>query len=220
MKLLLIHSHQSVRQKLKTVLSNEYFSIDAAADVRKGLVSVCVNQYDVVIVEHCLPQIDAEWFCSELRTRKQTVPILVLTDEDSRAGMSCLNNGADDFLCDPLAMDELIARVRCLMRRPRGMHVNVVTVGPLRLDRSRRVITCNDRDVPLTRQEYLILEFLMLRRGAVVTKSEIIENTWDDPDERFVEGAFDTHLYRIRKKIGRRGQRLIHTYVGRGYRLG
>jgi DNA-binding response OmpR family regulator len=220
MKVLIIHSHSIVRNNLKTVLGDEYFLVDAVGDICNGVISTCLNDFNVVILEHALPQIDAEWFCVEIRKRGRTVPILVLVSDDQAAGIACLEKGADDFMRIPFETTELLARARCLARRSGDIHEDLITIEHLTIDRRARVVKTSGRDISLTQKEYLIVEFLALRQGAIVSKREIIEHCWAESEDLSLTASVDTHIYRIRRKIRVRGRTLIRNITRRGFRLG
>ena len=220
MKVLIIHSHSTVRNNLKTVLGDEYFLVDAVGDICNGVISTCLNDFNVVIVEHALPQIDAEWYCAEIRRRGRTVPILVMVRDDQSAGITCLEKGADDFIRIPFETAELLARARSLSRRSAEMHPDVITIEDLTIDRRAHVVKMNERDISLTQKEYMIVEFLALRQGAIVSKREIIEHCWAESEDLSLRASVDTHIYRIRRKIRIRGRTLIRNITRRGFRLG
>lgn len=220
MKILIIHSDSELRNNLKSLFEGKCFSVDAIGDIRSGFVSASVTDYAVIIVEHALPQCDAEWFCRFIRDRERTMPILVLATDDDATGLSCLENGADDFVRCPFSMRELFARTQCLARRPRDVQPDIITIEHVTIDCRARIARCGKREVPLTQKEFMILEFLALNRGTIVSKSEIIEHNWSESDGRFLNATLDTHIYRIRKKIERRGRCLIHNVMRRGYRIG
>lgn len=217
--LLIVEDDRGVRESLRRALQLEGYEVDTAADGRSGLEMAGSDDVDAVILDVMLPAVDGLEVARRLRTQGVTTPILMLTARhqvtDRVAG---LDAGADDYLVKPFALDELLARVRALLRRtgPSGATESLV-IGDLQLDPAGRRVTRGGREVQLTRTEFDLLELLVHNAGIVLTREVILERIWGF-DFETSSNSLDVYISYVRRKLeADGGTRLIHTVRGVGY---
>lgn len=218
MKVLVVDDSERLRRSLAQGLSHSGFAVDAAADGEEGLAFATHGEYDAIVLDLMLPRMDGLDVLRRLRRDGSRAHVLILSAKDQVAerieGLKC---GADDYLTKPFDFDELVARLRALVRRKYGTKSPLQTVGPLTIDTARRTVVRGDRPVHLTRSEYAILEYLVARRGTVVPKAELIDHLYADAGEGS-ENAVEVYVHQLRKKIQEPGEPdLVETRRGHGY---
>ena len=215
MRILLIEDEPDLAGVLRKALAEAGFSADVALDGEEGLFKARGCDYDAVVLDLMLPRLDGWSVLRKLREEKQT-PVLVLTARDGVADkVRGLNLGADDYLTKPFQLDELIARVRALIRRSAGHPSPVVRVGDVEVDTAARVVRRAGADVPLSAKEYAILELLVLRRGTLVTRGMLYEHVYGEDDDT-LSNVVDVHVSNLRRKLAPADD-LIETRRGQGY---
>jgi DNA-binding response OmpR family regulator len=221
MRLLLIEDDRKAARLLVRGLQEEGFVVDVAVTGEEGEAQATFSEYDVIVLDWLLPGQDGLAVCRGLRAREIFVPILMLTARDSLADrVEGLSTGADDYLTKPFAFEELLARIRALLRRSRLAQPAVLRLADLTLDPISRRVTRGGTVVSLTSKEYAILEVLMRSPGEPVSRTRVIERVWDEATE-VVDNLVDVHVSHLRRKIDRGGDvPLLHTVRGFGYRLG
>lgn len=216
MRVLLVEDSQILLRTVRRALRHAGFAVDTAADGEAGLTATESNAYDVLVLDIMLPKLDGLTLLRRLRSAGDTTHVLLLTARDTVADrVEGLREGADDYLVKPFALAELLERVKVLCRRAYGNKSGAIRVGPLELDFSARRLLRDGRDVALTAREWRLLEYLALRRGQVVPRSEIEAHIYDElvaPMSNVVDSA----VYNLRRKIG---ANFIHTRRGLGYVL-
>lgn len=220
MKALIVEDEHSIAQFLKKSLESEYFAVDHAPDGEKGSYLGRLNDYDIIILDNMLPKKTGYQVCQELRTFGKTTPVLVLsvqTEVDQRVKL--LNAGADDYVMKPFSFDEVYARIRALLRRPKSTSQEIVSVDDLTLNKDTHEVKRGDREIYLTRKEFMLLHFLLKNKGAVMSRGKIMENVWDMNADPF-SNTIESHILSLRKKINFPGERkIITTISGRGYKI-
>ncbi|MCK4625719.1 MAG: response regulator transcription factor [Phycisphaerae bacterium] len=221
MKLLLIEDYAPLQKSLAKGLREAGYAVDVTGDGQEGLWYARSNDYDVIVLDLMLPEIDGLTILRNLRKEGNAVQVLILTAKDTVDDrVKGLDLGADDYLVKPFAFEELLARVRSLVRRNYESKSPVIRVGDLEINTSSRVVRRAGRVIDLTGREYALLEFLALRAGEVVTRTEIWEHIYDFNDES-TSNVTDVYILYLRRKLEQGGQpRLIHTRRGFGYVLG
>ena len=220
MRVLLVEDHKPLRRALKQGLEEEGFAVDAAADGEEGDFKARTADYDVIILDLMLPKVDGLTLLQKWRHEGIKTHVLVLTargtTEDKVKG---LDLGADDYITKGVALEELIARLRALIRRNHQVKDPVVRLFDLEIDTAARAVRRGGRTIHLTPREFALLEFLAFHRGKVVTRSMIWEHLYDEQDEN-TSNVVDVYIRYLRNKIDKGFEpALILTRWGEGYLL-
>ncbi|MEE8282296.1 MAG: response regulator transcription factor [candidate division NC10 bacterium] len=220
MRLLVVEDEKKVASFIKQGLEEESYAVDVASDGEEGLGMALDRVHDLIILDILLPKMDGLRILQELRREKVTTPVLLLTVratiEDKVLG---LDAGADDYLTKPFAFEELLARVRALLRRRAEAEPPVLQVADLTLDPARRVVARGGEKVELTPREFALLAYFMRNPGRVLTRTTISEHVWDYNFDTMTN-VIDVYVNYLRKKIDAgREPKLIHTVRGVGYVL-
>ena len=220
MRLLLAEDDPSLGPIVAQGLREQAYAVDLVSDGAAALYLASVNDYDLVILDVLMPKRDGFDVCRSLRARGSRAPILMLTARDAVADrVTGLDAGADDYLAKPFAFDELLARLRALLRRGQHLFPTVITVGDLRIDTGSHDVVRAGRVIELTSKEYAFLEFLARNVGLIVPRADICAHVWDDNHDPF-SNAIEVYINRLRRKIDSAGEApLIHTRRGAGYML-
>ena len=221
MRLLVIEDDATLRETLTTQLGDAGFATEQAADGREGLYFALEYPIDLAIIDLGLPEISGIEIIREVRKQGKSYPILILTARDRwEDKVDGLDAGADDYVVKPFQFEEIIARVNALVRRSGGWASSLMTAGPVSLDLSRQEVKVNDAVIELTSYEYKIIEYLMVRAGQVISKTELTERLYDQDFERD-SNVIEVFVGRLRKKLDPDNTiKPIETLRGRGYRFG
>lgn len=220
MRILLIEDEKRLSNIIKKGFIELGYAVDQAFDGEEGIYLAQSESYDVIILDIMLPKIHGIDVCKKVREAKVTVPILMLTAktqvEDRVFG---LDAGADDYLTKPFEFMELKARINALLRRNYHQPQSIITIDDLEIDLTKRIVRRCDKLIDLTPKEFSILEFLALHKGEPVTRTQIIEHTWDYNFDS-LSNVVDVFIAALRKKIDSKHKfKLIHTIHGVGYKL-
>lgn len=221
MRILIIEDEKDIINFLKPSLEAECFVVDVAEDGEKGLFLAFTNDYDLIILDNTLPKKSGVEVCRDLRLHKKTLPIIVLSVlSEVNKKVELLNAGADDYLTKPFSLQELLARIRTVLRRPKRIENEVLCVGGLKLDQQRNLVKRDGVEINLTRKQFMLLEYLMRNAGIVVTRGMLMEHVWDMNADPF-SNTIETHILSLRKKIKIKNNQpeLIYTVPGRGYKV-
>ena len=218
-KILLVDDHSDIRRLIKLSLGKT-FEIFEAEDGATALEIATLHKPDVVVLDVMLPNTDGISLCRNLRSRKITTPIIMVTAKDAISDkVKGLDSGADDYLTKPFAFEELLARIRALLRKRDGQSATKLKVDDLELDLLAHKVTRGSKEIVLTAKEYALLEYLMRNPGVVVSRTMISEHVWDinfDTDTNVI----DVYINYLRRKIDDGFKKsLIYTMRGRGYIL-
>jgi DNA-binding response OmpR family regulator len=221
MRILLIEDYQPLRESISQGLREAGFAVDATPDGAEGLSCARTREYDVILLDLMLPGMDGLSVLQDLRDRRNSVHVLVITAMDAENDqIRGLDLGADDYLVKPFSLEVLLARVRALVRRRYTTKSPVIRVADLEIDTGTRIAYRAEQAVELTAREYAVLEYLAHRIGQPVTRSAIREHVYGFNDDPF-SNVIDVYVASLRKKLERHGMpRLIHTRRGIGYVLG
>lgn len=220
MRILLVEDEKKIASFIERGLKEERYVIDVADEGEKSLFLAEVNNYDLIILDIMLPGRDGISICKEIRHKNIDVPIIMLTARD-RIGDKILglDSGADDYLTKPFAFDELLARIRALLRRKRADKVTTLKVDDLELDQVTHNIKRAGKEITLTSKEYALLEYFMFNSGQVITRTMISEHVWNEDFDSFTN-VIDVYINYLRNKIDKGFKKhLIHTIRGVGYVL-
>ena len=220
MRILVVEDQKNVARVLTRGLREQGYAVDVAFDGAEATERLELEVYDLVILDLMLPRVSGMEVCSRLRERGTTTPVLMLTArDDKQTRITGLDTGADDYLTKPFDVDELLARVRALLRRSAVYVPPSLVVEDLVLDHTTRTATRGGRRVELTTKEFSLLAYLMRNAGRVVSREEISQHVWDERFDPF-SNVIEVYIARLRKKIdGESTVRLIHTLRGAGYVL-
>ena len=220
MRLLVIEDDNTLRESLAEQLGEAGYAVEQAADGREGLYFALEYPVDLAIIDLGLPEISGLDIIREARDKGKTYPILILTARDRwQDKVDGLSAGADDYVVKPFHFEEVGARVHALLRRSGGWASSVMTAGPVMLDMARQEVQVDDAPVELTSFEYKIIEYLMLRAGQVISKTELTERLYDQDFERD-SNVIEVFIGRLRKKLDPANSlKPIETLRGRGYRF-
>ena len=216
MRVLIVEDEPNLGNQLKNTLESAGYAIGLATDGEEGHYLGSSENYDAVVLDLGLPEVDGLTVLDRWRKEGKTMPVLVLTARDSWSDkVAGLDAGADDYVAKPFQTEELIARLRALIRRASGNASSELTAGEVRLDTRSGKVTKAGEAVKLTAQEYKLLSYLLHHKGKVVSRTELIEHIYDQDFDRD-SNTIEVFVTRIRKKLG---QDVITTIRGLGYSL-
>jgi two-component system response regulator PhoP len=220
MRLLVIEDDATLRDTLAASLGDAGFAVEQAADGKEGLYFALEYPIDLAIIDLGLPEVSGLDVIRAVREKGKTYPILILTARDRwQDKVDGLSAGADDYVVKPFHFEEVSARVNALLRRSGGWASSVLSAGPVNLDMSRQELKVNEAAIELTSFEYKIIEYLMVRAGQVISKSELTDRLYDQDFERD-SNVIEVFIGRLRKKLDPDNSiKPIETLRGRGYRF-
>lgn len=220
MKVLVVEDDRKVAGFIEQGLREEGYAVDVAGDGDQASMMAHVYDYDLIVLDLMLPKKNGLQVATELRREGRTTPILMLTARDATEDVvRGLDSGADDYLTKPFKFDELLARTRALVRRGGAGRTELLTYGPLELDRLKHKVRAGTKKLDLTPKEFQLLEHFLLRPEEVIRRTELLEKVWDlhfDPESNVV----DVHVGNLRRKLkAATGVELIQTVRGVGFKL-
>lgn len=219
MRLLIIEDQKKLVSYLKKGLENRSYSVDFSYDGENGERMALYGEYDVIILDLLLPKRNGIEICKNIRKNDIHTPVLMLTAKDSTNDKILgLDVGADDYLVKPFAFEELLARIRALMRRPRKKESEVLKGGDILMDNSLHTVKKQGEVLELTLKEYSVLEYLLRNKGIVLSREKIIDHCWDFAYDSF-SNIVDVYIKRLRKIINDKDEKYIQTIRGVGYRF-
>ncbi len=216
MRVLVIEDEPDLLTVLAQSLREAGYAVDTASDGREGLFKAQGGEYDALLLDLMIPRLDGWALLKTLRAGGNSVPVLVLTARDALPDrVRGLDTGADDYLTKPYELQELLARLRAIIRRSAGKPSSSVEVGDIVIDTVKRTVLKAGQAVALTAREYALVEYLALHRGELVTRSMLYDHLFDEDDDS-LSNLVDVHVSNIRKKLGKD---FIVTRRGQGYLL-
>ncbi|MGH2415644.1 MAG: response regulator transcription factor, partial [Microcystaceae cyanobacterium] len=221
MRILLVEDDECIAQTLEQVLGEQHYVVDIAPDGQVGWDLWEAFTYDLILLDVILPKLDGIEFCQRLRSRGDQTPILLLTAQSSSTNkVMGLDAGADDYVVKPFEFQELLARIRVLLRRRKSLTASVLEWANLRFDPSTCEVTYSSQVLHLTPKEYRLLELFLRNHHQVLTRSAILENLWS-VEEAPNEDTVTAHIKSLRQKLKQAGApaNFIETVYGLGYRL-
>ena len=223
MRILLIEDDHKISTAIKQGLELESFAVDVEYDADAGLGAALAEDYDLIILDRMLPgSMEGIEVCKEIRKEGNHTPVLLLTAKDEvRDRVAGLNAGADDYLPKPFAFEELLARIRALLRRPQDNLGTTLQYGDLVLDTVEYEVRRAGQIISLSRREFALLEYLLRNAGKLLTKESIIKHVWDF-DADILPNTVEVYIGYLRNKVDKPfdGEPLINTVRGYGYKLG
>lgn len=220
MRVLVVEDEQDIRHFLKKSLESECYVVDEAEDGEQALALVRGNKYDLIVSDNVMPRKSGLELCQETRKMGFNVPIIVVSvKSETTTKVDLLNAGADDYLTKPFSVDELLARSRALLRRPVNMDSEVFELDDLKVDARQHLVTRGGDPIKLTKKEFTLLKYLIRNKGAVLSRSMLMEHVWDTSTDKFTN-TIESHINSLRKKIDLPGKKkLLRTVSGRGYKI-
>jgi DNA-binding response OmpR family regulator len=218
MRILIIEDEKQIADSLMAGLQQHMFAVDVAYSGEEGYILINDFDYDVIIMDLMLPDIQGEELCRKLRMEKNETSIIMLTAKKQLGNIiDGLNIGADDYITKPFEFTELLARIRALIRRSSKNKDNVLSYREIILDLDKEQVFIGDKEVFLTKKEFMIFEYLLRHKGQLISRNQLLEHAWDRNVDIFTN-IVDTHIKNLRKKLGHSG-RYISTIYGSGYRI-
>lgn len=215
MHILIIEDQQKLADNIRQFLELEHYAVTVAHDGKEGFEKAMTQEVDLLILDINLPGMDGYLICSMLRKQKKDMPILMLTARTKQQEIvHGLDLGADDYLGKPFDLDELLARVRALLRRQTVEKQPRLTAGSIVLDTNTHEVTKEEKRVNLSPKEYALFEFLLRNKGSVQDRPRIIEHVWGGRDDLMFSQTVDVHVAYLRRKLGKTA---IETVPGKGY---
>jgi len=222
MKVLIVEDEPKIAGAIARGLKYENFITEICPDGDSGLAAALGDEYDVIILDRMLPGVEGLEITRQVRTAGIKTPILILTAKSQiRDRVEGLNTGADDYLVKPFSFEELLARIRALLRRPTDTTDNVLKVGDLTLDTTSFDVRRGKKRIKLTKTEYGLLEYLMRNADRIISKDKLIGHVWDF-DADILPNTVEAYIGSLRRKIDKpfKSTSLLHTYRGFGYKIG
>ena len=217
MRVLVVEDDKDLNRQLVAALGDAGYAVDTALDGEEGFFLGETEPYDIVILDIGLPKMDGISILEQWRRADRKMPVIILTARDRWSDkVQGIDAGADDYVAKPFHVEEVLARVRALVRRAAGHASNTLVSGPLRLDLKSSRVTVDGTPIKLTSHEYKVLEYLMHHPGKVVSRTELTEHLYDQDFDRD-SNTIEVFVGRLRKKLG---IDLIETVRGMGYRIG
>lgn len=218
MKILVVEDEKDLNRVITKHLKKNNYSVDSCFDGEQALDYVLYGEYDLIITDIMMPKVDGYQFIKQLRNKKNTTPVIMLTAKDSLDDKILgLDSGADDYIVKPFEFDELLARIRVLMRRNYGFATNIIQVDDVVLDISKKQVTRSGESIVLTGKEYEVLEYLFKNKTGIISREQILNHVWDY-DYKGASNIIDVIVKNIRKKLDVGSKKpIIHTKRGLGY---
>jgi two-component system, OmpR family, response regulator len=214
MRILVVEDDENLNRQLTEALGNAGYVVDRAMDGEEGHYLGETNPYDAIILDLGLPVMDGVSVLEKWRRAGRKTPVLILTARDRWSDkVAGFDAGADDYVAKPFNMEEVLARIRALVRRSAGHASTELTCGPVTLDTKGARVLVNGLAIKLTSQEYKLLEYLMMHGGKVVSRTELVEHLYDQDFDRD-SNTIEVFVGRLRKKLG---VDVLHTIRGMGY---
>lgn len=218
MKILVVEDEKDLNRVITKHLKKNNYSVDSCFDGEQALNYVLYGEYDLIITDIMMPKIDGYELIKQLRVKGNSTPVIMLTAKDSLDDKILgLDSGADDYIVKPFEFDELLARIRVLMRRNYGFATNIIQVDDVVLDISKKQVTRSSESIVLTGKEYEVLEYLFKNKTGIISREQILNHVWDY-DYEGASNIIDVIVKNIRKKLDVGSKKpIIHTKRGLGY---
>ena len=222
MRILVIEDNIKLAASIKRGLEQDGFAVDCLFDGKSGQerLEISHSDYDLLILDIMLPEVDGLTICKNIRNQNIAIPIIMLTARGTTADKILgLNSGADDYLIKPFSFEELVARIKALLRRPKQALQVELKIGDLILNATSKKVYRNQKEIELTLKEFSLLEYLMRNANQVLNRDQILDHVWDLAFDSF-SNIVDVHIKNLRKKIDNGyHEKLLETIRGVGYRL-
>ncbi len=220
MNLLIVDDDIEIANTLKSLLKKEGLDVDLAFDGEAGSFKARTNVYDLIILDNVMPKKEGSVVCLEIREKGINTPIIMLSAlSEADTKVDLLDSGADDYITKPFHFDELMARTRALLRRPKEIESEIINIGDLVIDRGKHMVSRNGEEISLTSREFNLLEYLAKNRGMAMSRAMIMSHVWDVEADPF-SNTLETHILNLRKKTSKGDDSdLIRTVAKIGYKI-
>ena len=218
MKILVVEDERDLNRIITKHLKKNNYSVDSCFDGQEALDFISYSEYDLIITDIMMPNVNGYEFIDKLRANKNNTPVIMLTAKDTLEDKIVgLDSGADDYIVKPFEFEELLARIRVLMRRNYGLATNIIQIEEVTLDLAKKQVAKSGEIIDLTGKEYEVLEYLMKNKGSILSRDQILNHVWDYEYEG-ASNIVDVIIKNIRKKLDRgEGNTIIYTKRGLGY---
>lgn len=218
MKILVVEDERDLNRIITKHLKKNNYSVDSCFNGQEALDFISYSEYDLIITDIMMPNVNGYEFIDKLRTNKNNTPVIMLTAKDTLEDKIVgLDSGADDYIVKPFEFEELLARIRVLMRRNYGLATNIIQIEEVTLDLAKKQVSKSGEIIDLTGKEYEVLEYLMKNKGSILSRDQILNHVWDYEYEG-ASNIVDVIIKNIRKKLDRgEGNTIIYTKRGLGY---
>ncbi len=220
MKILVIEDDKEIADFVKRGLETEILKVEIANNGEKGVLLARSGHYSLIILDYMLPEKNGAEVLKEIRSEGLQIPIIMLSvkgEIENKKKIFAL--GADDYLTKPFLLDELLIRVRALLKRPPQINENISRLDDLSVNHDSKIVKRGKKEIYLTRKEFMLLEYLISNRGKIISRSQILDYVWNYDSDPF-SNSIETHIASLRKKINiNKSRDLIHTFTGRGYKM-
>lgn len=219
MRILVVEDNQKLAGYIQKALQQKSYSVDCAYDGESGEEKANLDEYDLVILDIMLPGKDGLAVCKDLRRQNNLVPIILLTARDTLGDKILgLDSGADDYLVKPFELEELLARIRALLRRPESKIAEILSAQDVVVDSAASLIRKSGVPLQLTLKEYALLEYMIRNKNMTVTREQILDHCWDHAFDSF-SNITDVYIKQLRRKLNDRDETYIKTIRGVGYQF-
>jgi len=220
-RILIVDDEPELVEQIRSTLARQQYTVDTAFDGEEALDRIYVDPYDLILLDIMLPKKDGFEVLLELRNEKKSTPVLMLTAKgDTEDKIKGLDLGADDYLPKPFSMEELLARIRALLRRSNALVSPILKIADVSLNTVNREVFQEKNPIDLTPKEFSIFEFLLYNMNRAVSRYSIAEHVWGDEfDPVTMSNSIDVHIKNLRKKIGDPRGKIIQTVRGVGYMI-
>ncbi|MBY0328942.1 response regulator transcription factor [Patescibacteria group bacterium] len=219
MRILVVEDNDMICSTLARCLEDEFFVVDTAATGSQASLLARTNEYDAIILDYMLPDKDGSLVCQEIRASGNSVPILMLSAIcNTHEKIKLLELGADDYMTKPFLLKEVYARLNALLRRPQKIVLDTCSIGEVTIDSVKHRVVVDNKEIYLTRKEFILLQYLVRNTETVVSRGMIMEHVWNTEADPF-SNTIEAHIFNLRKKLGTAAKLVIHTIPGHGYRL-
>jgi len=219
MRILIVEDNKKLSEYIKMALEEKSYSVDAVYDGEAGEKRAVFGDYDLIVLDIMLPKKDGFAVCRDLRQKDINLPIIMLTargELDDR--VEGLDSGADDYLVKPFELEELLARIRALLRRPKQKEAEVLTAQDITIDNAKHRAKQNGVELKLTIKEYAVLEYLVRNKGRVLERDQILDHCWDFAFDSF-SNIVDVYIKQLRQKLNDKNEKYIKTIRSVGYQF-
>lgn len=220
MRILIIDDQHEIADNLQKSFRDECFAVDTAYDGEEGSYKARTSNYDLIILDNNMPKKDGKTVVKEIRAAGIPTPIIMLSVRaETSTKVELLNIGVDDYVTKPFSFEELLARTKALLRRPKNIENEILQIDDLILDTKKNLLKRGAVEIYLTKKEYMLLEYMMRNQDIVLSRSMILEHVWDINADPF-SNTIESHILSLRKKIDNGEKKsLIVTVPGRGYKI-